>query len=58
MTNIFCELLSIKEPQKTLQNKETTVQSYRKMSIQNNKESLGMEVVLLTVGNGQFWLSE
>ena len=32
MTDIFCELLSIKEPQKTLQNKETTAQSYRKMS--------------------------
>ena len=49
MTDIFCELLSIKEPQTTLQNKETTVQSYRKMSIQNTKKSLSIEVVLLTV---------
>ena len=35
MTDIFCELLSIKEPQTMLQNKETTAQRYRKMSIQN-----------------------
>ena len=49
MTDIFCELLSVKEPQTTLQNKETTVQSYRKMSIQNTKKSLSIEVVLLTV---------
>ena len=49
MTDIFCELLSIKEPQTTLQNKETTEQSYRKMSIQNTKKSLSMQVVLLTV---------
>ena len=35
MTDIFCALLSIKEPQTMLQNKETTAQSYRKMSIQN-----------------------
>ena len=58
MTGIFCELLSIKDLQTTLQNKETTVQSYRKMSIQSNKKSLGIKVVLLTVGNGQFWFSE
>ena len=32
MTDIFCEFLSIKEPQTTLQNKETTIQSYWKMS--------------------------
>ena len=38
MTDIFCELLSIKEPQTTLLNKETTVQSYRKMSIQKHQE--------------------
>ena len=38
MTDIFCELLSIKEPQTILQNKETTVQSYRKMSNQNNQK--------------------
>ena len=44
MTNIFCELLSIKEPQTTLQNKETTVQSYRKMLIQKNKKSLGIKL--------------
>ena len=34
-------LLSIKEPQATLQNKETTVQNYRKMSNQNTKKSTG-----------------
>ena len=28
MTDIFCELLSIKEPQTPLQNKETTLQGY------------------------------
>ena len=32
MTDIFCEFLSIKELQTTLQNKETTIQSYWKMS--------------------------
>ena len=55
MTNIFCELLSIKEPQTTLQNKETTVQSYRKMSIQNTKKSLGTKLVLLTVRERWEW---
>ena len=55
MTNIFCELLSIKEPQKTFQNKETTVQSYRKMSIQNTKKSLGTKLVLLTVRERWEW---
>ena len=55
MTDIFCELLSIKEPQTTLQNKENTVQSYRKMSIQNTKKSLGIEVVLLTVRGRWEW---
>ena len=45
MTDIFRELLSIKETQTTLQNKETTVQSYRKISNQNAK-SPGIEVVL------------
>ena len=37
MTDIFCEFLAIKEPQTTLENKETTVQSYQKMSNQNTK---------------------
>ena len=46
MTDIFRELLSIKETQTTLQNKETTVQSYRKISNQNAKKSPGIEVVL------------
>ena len=36
---MFCELLSIKEPQTKLQNKETTVQSYWKMPNQNIKKS-------------------
>ena len=43
---MFCELLSIKEPHITLQNKETTVQSYQKMSNQNTKKSPGIEFVL------------
>ena len=45
MTDIFCEILSIKEPQ-TLQNKETTVQSYQKISNQNTKKSPGIEFAL------------
>ena len=44
MTDIFCELLSVKEPQTTLQNKETTVPCYRKMSDQNTKKSPGIEL--------------
>ena len=39
----FCELLSIKEPQTTLQNKETTVQSCRKMLNKNAKKSPEIE---------------
>ena len=39
MTDEFFELLSTKEPQETLQNKETTVQNYRKMSNQYTKET-------------------
>ena len=46
MTDIFCELLSVKEPQTTLQNKETTVPCYRKMSNQNTKKSPGIEFAL------------
>ena len=33
-------------PQTMLQNKETTVQRYQKMSIQNTKKSPGIEVAL------------
>ena len=40
MADIFCELLSIKEPQTMLQIREITVQSYRKMSKPNTKKSL------------------
>ena len=40
MTDIFCDLLSMKEPKITLQNKEITLQSYRKMLNQNNQEEL------------------
>ena len=40
MTDVFCDLLSIKEPQIMLQNKEITLQSYRKMLNQNNQEKL------------------
>ena len=46
MTDIFCELLSTKEPQPTLQNKEPTVESYRKMLNQNSKKSLAIELAL------------
>ena len=46
ITAIFCELLSIKEPQTNLQNKETTVQSYRKMLSQNTKKNLDTEFAL------------
>ena len=47
MTDIFSELLSIKEPQRMLQNKEIALQSYRKMSNQNTKKSCGIEFLLL-----------
>ena len=46
MTDIFCELLLIKEPQTTFGNKETTVQSYRKMSNQNTKNISGIKLAL------------
>ena len=39
----FCELLSIKEPQTTLQNREATVQSCRKMLNKNAKKSPEIE---------------
>ena len=39
MTDIFCGLLAIKGPQIALENKETTVQSYQKMSNLNTKKS-------------------
>ena len=32
--DVFCELLSIKEPQTMLQKKETTAQNYREMNTQ------------------------
>ena len=41
----FCELLSFKEPQTTLQNKETDVQCYQKMSNQNATNSPRIEFV-------------
>lgn len=43
---IFCELLSIKGSQTTLQNKETNVQSYGKMSNQNTRKVPGIEFSL------------
>ena len=46
MTDIFCEFLAIKEPQTTLENKETTVQSYQKMSNQNTKNRPKVEFSL------------
>ena len=48
---MFCisKILSIKETQTTLQNKETTVQSYQIMSNINTKENPGIEGAHLTV---------
>ena len=39
-------LISIKEPHTTLQNKEITLQSYRKMLNQNTKKSPGVEFAI------------
>ena len=38
---------SNKEPQITFQNKETTIQSFRKMLNQNTKKSAGIEFALI-----------
>ena len=46
MIDIFCELLSIQEPQTKLQNKETIVQSYRKMPNEKTKKSPGIQCAL------------
>ena len=46
MWQIFCELLLIKEPQTTLQNKETTVQSCLEILKENTKKSSGIEGAL------------
>ena len=54
MTDIFFELLSIKETQTTSQNRETTVQSYRKMSNQNTKKSTGIKFA--TVQGKWVWI--
>ena len=43
MADIFCELLSTKELQTTL---ETTLQSHRKISNQNTKKSSGIKFAL------------
>ena len=56
---MFCELLlSIKEPQTTLQTKETTIQSYQEMLNQNTKKSPEIKVVLFNctgeMGMGNF----
>ena len=45
MADIFCELLSIKEPQKTLPNKETT-KALRKCWIKTPRKALGIDVAL------------
>ena len=42
----YCELLPIKEPQATLQNKETTVQNYWKIWNQNTKKIPGLDFAL------------
>ena len=46
ITDIFCESVSIKEPQTRSQNKETTVQNYQEMLNQNTKKSPGIEIAL------------
>ena len=43
---MLCKLLLIEKPQTTLQNKQTTVQSYQKMSNQNRKKNPGMKFAL------------
>ena len=53
---LFCELLSIKEPQTTLQNKETTVQSYRRISNQSTSKRPEIEIALLTVSKKWEWI--
>ena len=57
MTNIiFCELLSIKEPQTTLQNKETTVQATRKWQIKIPRRALRLTLRFLIVRGKQAWI--
>ena len=56
MADVFCELLSIKEPQTVLQNKETTAQSYRKILNQNTKKSPGIKFAVLTVQGRWEWI--
>ena len=46
MTDIFCELLSIKEPQTMLQNRESTVKVIGKCWIKTPRRGLGIEVAL------------
>ena len=46
MTDLFCDFLSIEQRKTTLQHKKTTVQSYRKMSIQNTKKSPAIKFAL------------
>ena len=51
---MLCKLLSIKEPQTALQNKETNVESYfGKCKIKTPRR-----VLYRGDGNGYFWLSE
>ena len=40
--------MNSKEPQITLQNKETAVQSHQKISIENTKKNLGIKVALFS----------
>ena len=49
MRDIFCELLSIKEPQTTLQNKEATTQNYKKFGIKIPRRALALSLRLLIV---------
>ena len=54
--DILYELLSIKEPERTIQNKETIVQSYWKMSDQNTKKIPGSRLRFLTVWERWEWI--
>ena len=52
----FCELPSIKEPQTTLQNKENTVQSYRKCWFKRPRKALGSRLRFLTEWGRWEWI--
>ena len=55
--DVFRELLSIKEPQKSLQNKETTAQSYPKLfQIKTSKKAVGSSLGFKAVSGRWGWI--